>query len=206
MLRTTQPAFFLHGQRAFGKFQRYSHHPDGLAEYSSMSKKWLCRDTERWWLLDCKGQQLPHIASIAAHYATGQARGDFRPGMLQGDQVVLINCKDVVLTGDQWLRNPIEWQTTWPGGKYRVRMSEMFNRDPCMVVWNQCRQQVEYHHRKTRHEPIRKAPLENLWLYEGATHPHNDKSIRPLSWNPSPISPRYKGAKQQRWTPNAFMQ
>merc|ERR1712000_745534 len=151
-----------------GSIKRHKNHPDGLIEYHNLSAKWIQRDTERWWLLDCKGQQLPHIATIATQYAMGQNRADFRPGIITGDQIVLINCKDVVLTGDQWIRNPIEWRTNWPGGKYRIRMSDMFNKDPCLVVWNECRKQVEFHFRHKVN--MKRAPMENFWLYENATH------------------------------------
>ena len=75
-----------------GVIRRYAGHPDGLPEYHSLSKRWISRDSERWWLLDCKGQQLAHVARLIALYITGQHRADFQPGMLNGDQVVAINC------------------------------------------------------------------------------------------------------------------
>ena len=187
-----------------GVLRRHLNHPDGLPEYHNLSKPWLLRDTERWWLLDCSGQQLYHVARVAAVYATAQHRPDFRPGLLNGDQVVLINCKDVVLTGDQWIRTPVTWQTQWHGGRYRLRMSDLFNRDPCMLVWNEIRREVAFHF--DRALKTRVAPLENVWLYENAVHPHNDKGLRPLSWNPSPFYTRYRGLQRRRWQPNEFMQ
>ena len=200
MLRATAPCL----SSFKGVLRRHARHPDGLPEYQTLSKRWLSRDTERWFLLDCSGQQLEHVARTAALYITGQCRADFRPGMLNGDQVVAINCKDVVMTGDQWIRTPIAWHTKFPGGKYRVRMSDMFNKDPCMIVWNQIRHEVNVHFK--RKLKMRVAPLENVWLYEGAVHPHNDKGLRPLLWNPSPVYARYKGQEHRRWRPNEFMQ
>lgn len=188
----------------FRTYRRNSRHPDGLPEYRTMSRAWINRDTERWWLLDCRGQQLGHVAKIAANFITAQHRADFRPGILNGDQVVAINCKDVVMTGDQWIRNPIEWHTRWAGGRYRVRMSDMFNKDPCMVVWAAVKHEINFHFRKK--EAMRVAPMENLWLYETAVHPHGDRGLRPLSWNPSPVNVRYKGKDEKRWSPNEFMQ
>jgi large subunit ribosomal protein L13 len=185
-------------------YKPYAQHPDGLPEYRTMSRAWIHRDTERWWLLDCRGQQLEHVARLIAQYATAQQRVDFRPGIVNGDQVVAINCRDVVMTGDQWIRTPVEWKTSWPGGKYRVRMSDMFNKDPCMVVWREIQQQVGHHFRNKK--ALRTAPLENVWLYEDAVHPHAERGLRPLAWNPSPVYCRYRGRSHHRWKPNAFMQ
>jgi large subunit ribosomal protein L13 len=111
--------------------RRHKLSPEGLPMYNDLSKQWLSREGERWWILDASGQQIPRIAKVAAQYMTGQHRPDFTPGMITGDQVIITNIKDAVMVGDDWLRVPITWQTAYPGGKYRVRLSEMYDRDPC---------------------------------------------------------------------------
>ncbi|KPI88000.1 50S ribosomal protein L13-like protein [Leptomonas seymouri] len=185
--------------------RRHKYHPEGLPLYNDLSKQWLCREGERWWLLDARGEQLPHVAKIAAQYITGQHRPDFTPGMITGDHVVITNIKDAVMTGDNWIRVPITWQTAYPGGSYRVRLSEMYERDPCMVMWWYLKDEVNHHF--VRKLKTRTAPLEKAWLYEGSTHPHGDKNPRPLLWSDTQrTSWRYKDRMfQRRWSPNQFM-
>jgi large subunit ribosomal protein L13 len=188
-----------------GVLRRTAKGRDGLPEYKHMSKQWLCREGERWWLLDCNGQQVRQVAHLCMLYMTGQHRPDFRPGMMQGDNIVCINTKDLVMTGDQWLRTPYEWSTPWPAGKYRVRASDMFTRDPSMVLYNEVRMKVDHHFRGKLKTHV--APLENLWLYEDAVHPHGAKGLRPLAWNPSPVYSRWTSPHNvRRWSTNEFMQ
>ncbi|EPY37835.1 large subunit ribosomal protein L13 [Angomonas deanei] len=149
--------------------RRHKHHPEGLPLYNDMSKQWLSREGERWWVLDAKGEQLQNVAHVAAQYMTGQHRPDFTPGMMAGDHVVIINVKDAVMTGDAWIRTPITWQTAYPGGKYRIRLTDMYERDPCMVMWWFLKDEVNKHF--VRKLKTRVAPLEKAWLYEDAVPP-----------------------------------
>ena len=185
--------------------KRHKHHPEGLPFYNDMTKQWLARAGERWWTFDAAGEQLPRVAKLVAYYATGQHRPDFTPGMIAGDHVIVLNCKDVVMVGDDWLRIPIAWNTNWPGGKYRIRVSEMYDRDPCMLMMYYCKNEINHHFRSRL--KMRQAPLEKIWVYEDTTHPHADKCPRPLHWRDPDISretwrhPMF----QRRWTPNQFL-
>ncbi|ORC93779.1 ribosomal protein L13 [Trypanosoma theileri] len=185
--------------------RRHKYHPEGLPLYNEMSKQWLCREGERWWILDAAGEQLPHVAAVAAQYITGQHRPDFTPGMLTGDHVIIVNIKDVVMVGDEWIRVPITWQTAYPGGKYRIRLTDMYERDPCMLMWWFLKDEVNRHF--VRKLKTRVAPLEKAWLYEDSVHPHADKNPRPLCWT-DPVVKGWKYRDPQfirRWKPNEFM-
>lgn len=187
--------------------RRHERHPDGIPFYLDMTKRWLVRDGERWWLLDAAGQDLRRVATIAATYITGVHRPDFVPGMMAGDHVVVVNVKDAVMVGDGWLRTPITWQTCYPSGKYRVRLTDMYDRDPCMVMWYFTQQAVSKHF--VRRLKTRCAPMEKLWLYEDAVHPHQDRNPRPLVWNEvnRRIGTRYRDKDLVlRWKPNQFIQ
>ena len=185
--------------------KRHKLHPEGLPLYNELSKQWIAREGERWWLLDASGQQLPRVAKIAAEYMCGMHRPDFVPGILSGDHVVITNIKDVVMVGDDWLRIPVTWQTTYPGGRYRVRLSEMYDRDPCMVMWYYLKDEVNFHFR--RRLKTRVAPLEKAWLYEGNVHPHAEKNPRPIAWVDHTLCREKWTEKtvQRRWSPNQFM-
>ena len=178
----------------------------GLIEYANFTSPWHSRDGERWRLLDVGGEQLPRAAKVAASYVSGQMKPDFSPGIITGDQLVVTNVKDVVLVGDDWIRVPLEWQTAHNNGNFRIRPSELFDRDPCMLfhlyvleellkAWN-------------RRSAMYKAPLEKLWLYEDAIHPHGDRSPRPIKW----MDPNVQKQKfvhrlsRQSWAPNDNLQ
>jgi large subunit ribosomal protein L13 len=185
--------------------RRHKNSPEGLPFYNDLSKQWIAREGERWWIMDAAGEQLPKVANIVGQYITGQHRPDFTPGIMAGDHVVVTNIKDAVMVGDDWLRIPITWETQYPGGKYRVRLSEVYDRDPCLVMWHYLKQEVNLHFR--RKLKTRTAPLEKAWLYEGAIHPHGDKNPRPLVWvDPSTTRKKWVDPGfQRRWKVNEFM-
>lgn len=187
-----------------GIVRRTQSHKDGIPLYQAMSKQWIMRDGERWWQLDAKGKQLDYVAETAAHIVCGMHRPDFTPGVLGGDQLVILNTKEIVMTGDQWIRVPVTWQTKWANGNYRVRMSEMYDRDPSMVVFNAIREKVTFHF--PRKLKTRCLPLENLWLYEDAVHPHHEMNPRPWEWREPEHYARWQSKLNvKRWKFNQYM-
>ena len=109
------------------------------------------------------------------------------------------------MTGDQWIRVPVTWNTPWPAGKYRVRLSEMYDRDPNMVLFHYVR--LEINVAFSRKLKTRVAPLENVWMYEDSVHPHGDMNPRPIAWQDSPKYDRWTSNQLQlRWRPNDYMQ
>lgn len=188
-----------------GVLRRHKYGADGLPLYNELSKSWLAREGERWWVLDAKGEQLPRVAEIAAHYMVGKHRPDFTPGIFTGDNVIIVNCKDVVMVGDDWVRIPITWNTAWAGGRYRIRLSDMYERDCCMLMQYYIRKSIGKLH--GRNLKCRHAPVEKAWLYEDGVHPHADKSPIPIAWKDRDASHvRWTSElNQRRWSVNAFM-
>jgi large subunit ribosomal protein L13 len=137
---------------------------------------------------------------------TGQTRPDFTPKLFTPDQVVVINVKDTVMVGDNWLREPIKWESPFSGGKMRVRASELFERDPCMLFQHCLRQELQRfiggpYKRGESHQNL-KLFTEYTWLYEDALHPHADENPRPIRWMGKQKGDTYKFNRPTRWFAN----
>jgi large subunit ribosomal protein L13 len=193
---------------------RGTHLPEGLPEAQYTSRRDISRENERWWILDAKGLQVRETAKIAAHYVSGLHKPDFTPNLLTPDQVVVINIKDTVMVGDTWVRYPISWETTFSGGRYRVRACDMYERDPCMLLFNFIREELAFNRtHKTLSVSSRRGfmqtrnLLEFCWLYEDAVHPHYEQSPTPILWHAT-TKPHYYTNKfmQPRWKINQFTQ
>lgn len=186
--------------------RRLARHPDGMPSAQHRERRTTSRETERWWLLDAKGLQAREVAKIAAFYVTAQHKPDFQPTIVASDQVVVINTKEIVMVGDTWTRYPIHWNSTYSGGKYRVRASEMFERDPNMLLWNFIREEIRFNQSwknlvtDSGGQFRAQNMLEFVWLYEDAIHPHGDESPRPILWE-ADLKPMYYQNKflQRRW-------
>ena len=53
----------------------------------------------RWYVLDAAGNPLGRTAALAATLLRGKNKPTFTPNVDCGDHVIIINCKDAVLTG-----------------------------------------------------------------------------------------------------------
>jgi large subunit ribosomal protein L13 len=189
--------------------QRRQQTKEGFFDAQRMDRRDFTRETERWWLFDAAGMQMREVAQITAHYLTGQHRPDFTPSVLTPDQVVVINVKDTVMVGDNWMREPVTWETPWPSGRYRVRAAEMFERDPCMLLHNYVRKELVHYHSGARrlHQGLMRsrALMEFAWLYEDAIHPHGDQAPRPIRWEGQKKGMTYKGSFQRKWWVNPYL-
>ena len=187
--------------------KRHKHHPFGKILYNEISKPYVHRDCERWWLLDATGMQMPFLAKTVSHYVQGHHRVDFEQGKIMGDHVVVINCKDAVMVGEEWIRVPIRWETKYPSGRYSVRCADMYDKDPCMVVWHFLRREI-VERGWNRKEHLMQGHMEKAWLYTDHIHPHMDKDPRPVPWsdhNPHYYAWTSERARTGRWDPNPQM-
>ena len=56
-------------------------------------------DEQNWVVVDAAGVPLGRLATLIASRIRGKHRPDFTPNLIQGDFVVVVNAKQVVLTG-----------------------------------------------------------------------------------------------------------
>ena len=61
--------------------------------------------TRSWYILDAEGQPLGRVAAKAAHILRGKHKPTYTPNVDCGDHVIIINCKDAVLTGHKEVIN-----------------------------------------------------------------------------------------------------
>ena len=63
--------------------------------------------TRKWVLVDAAGQPLGRLASKIAYVLQGKHRSSWTPHVDSGDYVVVINSKNISLTGIKWSRRSI---------------------------------------------------------------------------------------------------
>lgn len=55
----------------------------------------------KWYVIDAKGKTLGRVAAEAATLLRGKHKVTFTPHVDCGDHVIIVNCKDVVLSGNK---------------------------------------------------------------------------------------------------------
>ena len=72
--------------------------------------------TKDWFVVDAEGLVLGRLAVIIANRLRGKHKVGFTPHMACGDNVIVINCEKVVLTGNKRTQKTYYWHTGYPGG------------------------------------------------------------------------------------------
>jgi len=80
-----------------------------------------------WYVLDAAGKSLGRVAAEAATLLRGKHKPTFTPHVDCGDHVIIINCKDAVLTGKKLEQKKWYRHSGWIGGlketKYATLMA-----------------------------------------------------------------------------------
>jgi len=128
------------------------------AKPSEIEKKWL--------IVDAKDVVLGRLASVVATRLRGKHKPTYTPHMDCGDNVIVINAKDVRLTGNKRNGDIFYWHTGYPGGiKERSKGEILEGKHPERVV----EKAVE---RMIPRGPLGRQVMGNLRVYSGTEHPH----------------------------------
>ncbi|MDE5853275.1 MAG: 50S ribosomal protein L13 [Oscillospiraceae bacterium] len=84
----------------------------------------------KWFVIDAAGKPLGRVASKAASMLRGKHKVDFTPHVDCGDHIIIINCKDAILTGKKLDQKIHYWHTGWIGGIKQIKYSELMKENP----------------------------------------------------------------------------
>lgn len=132
---------------------------------SAVSHRIAARGARVWHVIDAKDQVLGRLAPQIARLLQGKHKPTFTPSVDCGDFVVVINAKDVALTGDKRNSKLYHWHTGWMGGIKTLTARQMFERDPRRVVSIAVKGMLP-------DNLLRRTRLTRLRVFPGAEHKH----------------------------------
>ncbi len=121
--------------------------------------------TREWHLIDATDETLGRLATKIAKLLTGKHKVDYTPHMDMGDYVVLINAKNVKLTGNKLLAKTYKRHSGHPGGFREESAGRLMDRDPRKVIEHAVTGMLA----KNKLQDPR---LRRLKTYVHADHPH----------------------------------
>ncbi|KAG2181370.1 hypothetical protein INT43_008953 [Umbelopsis isabellina] len=124
-----------------------------------------------WHLVDAKQRTLGRMATGIATTLMGKHKPIYDPAADCGDHVVVINAKEVAVTGKKWDQKLYRHHTGHPGGLKEIPMSRIMERDPSKVIHKAVSGMLP----KNR---LREPRMERLHIFEGADHPYADNIIK----------------------------
>ncbi len=87
-----------------------------------------------WFVVDAKGKRLGRLATEVAVLLRGKHKPTFTPHVDCGDYVVIINAKEIELTGNKWDDKKYYTHSQYPGGLRTTTAKEMNNKFPERIV------------------------------------------------------------------------
>ncbi|MGD2025224.1 MAG: 50S ribosomal protein L13 [Methyloceanibacter sp.] len=133
------------------------------------------KDIEKSWvLIDASGLVVGRLASLIATRLRGKHKPGYTPHMDDGDNIIVINAGNVVLSGNKRADKTYYWHTGHPGGiKSRTAEKVLDGKHPERVL----QKAVE---RMLPRGPLARQQLRNLKVYAGPEHPHEAQNPVPL--------------------------
>lgn len=118
-----------------------------------------------WYVIDAAGKSLGRVAAQAAVLLRGKHKPTFTPHVDCGDNVIIINCSQAVLTGKKLEQKLWQRHTGWIGNlkstKYGTLMAQRPEKAMELAVGGMI-----------PNNTIGRAAQTRLHCYAGAEHPH----------------------------------
>lgn len=129
-----------------------------------------------WYVLDAQGQTLGRVASEAARLLRGKHKPTFTTHMDVGDYVIIINAKDIVVSGNKPVDKFYRRHSMWPGGFRQVNLRDQLLKHPTAPIYDAIKGMLP-------HNRLGRAMIGKLKVYEGAEHPHATQQPKPYAFD-----------------------
>jgi len=118
---------------------------------------------KEWVLIDANDQILGRLASKVAFILRGKHKPDFTPHVDCGDNVVIINCENVKLTGKKMTDKTYVRYSGYPGGQRFETPEQVLTKDPRRLIERAVRGMLP----KNR---LGRKVFHNMKVYVGSEH------------------------------------
>ena len=118
-----------------------------------------------WWIVDASTMPLGKLAVVIADKLLGKSKVTFTPHTDNGDYVVVINAKNLKVTGDKMTDKHYYRHSGFPGGLTDLTLAEVIEKEPRLAI----EQAVKGMMPKNKLAADR---LARLRVFDGAEHAH----------------------------------
>ena len=120
---------------------------------------------QKWYLLDCSGKRLGRLSVQVANILRGKNKPEYTPNSDVGDFVVLVNAKNIEVTGNKSENKIYFRHTGYPGGIKQISFKDQLEKDPEKIIRDAVKGMLPKN--KLNRQIIKK-----LKVYNDEIHPH----------------------------------
>lgn len=126
-----------------------------------------------WYLIDASGKTLGRLATQIAHRLRGKHKPTFTPHMDTGDYIVVINAKDIQVTGRKATDKLYRHHSGYPGGLKTISFDKLKAKKPELIIEKAVKGMLPK-------GPLGREMFRKLRVYPGAEHQHAAQQPTPL--------------------------
>ena len=126
-----------------------------------------------WFLIDAQGKTLGRLAAEIARRLRGKHKPEFTPNLDTGDYIVVINARDVRVTGRKMTSKVYYHHSGYPGGIKSMVLGKLLQTRPERVIETAVKGMLP-------RGPLGRAMFRKLHVYPGAEHKHSAQQPKTL--------------------------
>ena len=127
----------------------------------------------KWYIIDAAEKPLGRVATEAAKLLRGKHKPTFSPNIDTGDHVIIINAKDVILTGNKINQKIYRHHSGYIGGMKEVPAKVMLEKNPEKALTLAIKGMLP-------HNSLGRQSLKKLRVYAGSEH--ENQAQKPEVW------------------------
>ena len=87
-----------------------------------------------WWMIDASSLPLGKLAVVIADKLMGKSKVTYTPHIDNGDYVVVVNAKNLKVTGDKMVKKMYYRHSGFPGGLTELKLEEVIEKNPSLAI------------------------------------------------------------------------
>jgi large subunit ribosomal protein L13 len=129
-----------------------------------------------WYVVDAKGQTLGKMATKIAEILRGKNKPTFSPHLDCGDFVIVINAREIHMTGKKMTGKTYHHHTRRGNGLRETTPQRLMEKKPERIIMHAVAGMIP-------HTKLKKDILKKLKVYPGSEHKHSAQEPKPLHLN-----------------------
>ena len=117
----------------------------------------------KWYVIDAKGIPVGRVATEAAKLLKGKHKPTYTPSIDTGDHVIVINCKDAILTGKKLDQKMYRHHSGYIGGLKETSARVMMENNPEKAMMHAIKGMLP-------HTKLGRQMIKKLRVYSGEEH------------------------------------
>ncbi len=127
----------------------------------------------KWYIIDAANKPLGRVATEAAKLLKGKHKPTYTPNIDTGDHVIILNAKDVILTGNKLDNKIYRHHSGYIGGMKETPARVMLEKNPEKAMTLAIKGMLP-------HNSLGRAQLKKLRVYAGSEH--ENQAQKPEVW------------------------